>query len=418
MARVRELGVWRDGVLLATLHAPKPGRVDCRYVEDVLNAQAIGTPLLSCSLPVSPGKLDAWPFIDGLLPEGQHRAHMAAMAGVPTHDLLGLLARFGRDVAGALVIATDGEAGTLATAKPYTDEQLTTAVAELDVHPLGLYDDSQLSLPGLQDKMLLICQLDGTWARPAHGLPSTHILKVNDRSHPGLVRSEHDCLQIARAAGLAAPPSEIRQFAGVDAIVVERFDRTRADSGETLRIHQEDACQALGIRADTAMGQGKYERFGGPTFRQVAALLVAYSDNADESLMELLDRAVFTVAIGNADAHGKNLALLHPTAATIALAPLYDTVPTRLWPSLSQQMGMSISGILHVDHVTAAHLASEAQRWGLAEDTAAERVAATLERLLHVVDSTTDAAHPQALSFVRQRLLQILAGHPAGDGAH
>ena len=47
-------------------------------------------------------------FASGLLPEGVHRQMMAGIAGVPTHDVIGMLARFGRDVAGALVI-TEGD---------------------------------------------------------------------------------------------------------------------------------------------------------------------------------------------------------------------------------------------------------------------------------------------------------------------
>ncbi|MDO5627846.1 MAG: HipA N-terminal domain-containing protein [Mobilicoccus sp.] len=39
-----------------------------------------------------------------LLPEGPMRERLARLAGVPPHDVAGLLARFGRDVAGAVQV--------------------------------------------------------------------------------------------------------------------------------------------------------------------------------------------------------------------------------------------------------------------------------------------------------------------------
>ncbi len=107
MARVRELGVWLHTQRVATLRAPKIGRVTCEYSPEIAASGLRGKPLLSCSLPVRSGRQDAWPFATGLLPEGQHRSAMAGLARVSTIDLLGMLDRFGRDVAGALIVAAD-----------------------------------------------------------------------------------------------------------------------------------------------------------------------------------------------------------------------------------------------------------------------------------------------------------------------
>lgn len=54
-------------------------------------------------------------------------------------------------------------------------------------------------------------------------------------------------------------------------------------------------------------------------------------------MSRLLGAATFTVLIGNADAHGKNVALLHPSPDRVALAPLYDMVPTVFWPTLRKR---------------------------------------------------------------------------------
>jgi serine/threonine-protein kinase HipA len=74
---------------------------------------------------------------------------------------------------------------------------------------------------------------------------------------------------------------------------------------------REDACQALGRDWEEHRGRGKYERHGGPSFVEIARLLDEYSSSGIEQLRRLLSVATFTVAIGNADAHGKNLSLVH-----------------------------------------------------------------------------------------------------------
>jgi hypothetical protein len=73
----------------------------------------------------------------------------------------------------------------------------------------------------------------------------------------------------------------------------------------------------------------------------------------------------FTVVIGNADAHGKNLSLLHPTAGMVTLAPLYDTVPTAMWPRLGDRAAMTINSKSALAAVTLDDIVAEAARWSL-----------------------------------------------------
>ena len=115
MARVKQLAVWLGEERLAVLRRTGPGGVSCEYTRQTLAGHPLGVPLLSCSLPVRRGRQTAWPFVTGLLPEGHHRTSMSRLAGVDTLDALGMLARFGRDVAGALVLtpATSEAAATI-----------------------------------------------------------------------------------------------------------------------------------------------------------------------------------------------------------------------------------------------------------------------------------------------------------------
>jgi serine/threonine-protein kinase HipA len=213
-----------------------------------------------------------------------------------------------------------------------------------------------------------------------HGYPSTHILKVDNRVHRGVVLMEHDCLQLARRAGLPAAVSTLTRIGDADCVVVERYDRAHVD-GMVRRVHQEDACQALGIDPADNQGRAKYEDHGGPSLARIAELLTAYADDPVAELTRLLQRVTFTIVIADADAHGKNLSLLHPSAERIALAPLYDTVPTGLWPSLRQTAAMRVNGRDRLPDITVEDLTSEARRWGLSRRSAAATVVDVCDRL-------------------------------------
>jgi serine/threonine-protein kinase HipA len=87
------------------------------------------------------------------------------------------------------------------------------------------------------------------------------------------------------------------------------------------------------------------------------------------------------VTIGDADAHGKNISLLHPTAEHVSLAPLYDTVPTALWPQRRPTAAMHINGRTLLSDVTREDLIREARHWGLGPLLAARTVTEVTERL-------------------------------------
>ncbi|MEX2289769.1 MAG: HipA domain-containing protein [Mycobacteriales bacterium] len=386
MVRVRQLEVWLHDQHVAFLRAPGIGKIRVHYTAEALASHDLGIPLLSCSLPLRTAALDGWAFATGLLPEGRHRQAMAGLAGVPTHDVLGMLARFGRDVAGALVVSEVPAPASDPIVEPYGTAGLEQAVGELGDHPLGLFDDSELSVAGLQDKMLLVALPGGGWGRPVHGWPSTHILKLDDRLRPGLVRAEHACLELARAAGLPAAASEFVTIGEAECLIVTRFDRLELPAGvdpialaPAVRVHQEDACQATGTDPDGARGRAKYEQHGGPTLKTIAGLLDAWGGN--EQMWALLDQVVLTVVIGNADAHAKNIALLHRAPGQVELSPAYDTVPTVLWPRIGTRAALSIGGCVDLPAVTVDDLVGEASRWGLSATTARARVRRVLDAL-------------------------------------
>ncbi|HEX6394556.1 MAG TPA: HipA domain-containing protein [Acidimicrobiales bacterium] len=403
MAKLEPLAVWLNDTHVADLHPTNAWTLRCRYTSEALDLAPVGAPLLSCSLPLGTSRLNATVFCNGLLPEGQHREAMASLARVASMDTYHLLARFGRDVAGALVIG-DSPEKSQGSVEPYTAETLEAEIAELPDRPLGLHDDSELSVAGLQNKLLLVKLEDGTWGRPVHGQPSTHILKLDDPRHPGLIEAEASCLRIARAIGLTTIDPELVTIGGQRCLIVERFDRITVN-GVVKRIHQEDMCQALARDPEAAGGRGKYERYGGPSLAQVAELLETWGADPLAELRQLLRATSFNVVIGNADAHGKNLALLRPDYRSVTLSPLYDTIPTVLWPKLRPTTAMTIGAKDKINTIKAKDLLAEARRWRVPDDQAEQVVRETFDQIRAVVSDIE--VLPEVQRLVVQRIDQI-----------
>src|SRR5262249_30260731 len=55
--------------------------------------------------------------------------------------------------------------------------------------------------------------------------------------------------------------------------------------------------------------------------------------------------ALFHYLVGNADAHAKNISLLHEDVGRVRLAPLYDIVCTAAYPELHHDLALSIGDV-------------------------------------------------------------------------
>jgi serine/threonine-protein kinase HipA len=403
----KHLGVWLDGVKVATLEVKKPWDLRCRYEPEFVASGQANRPMLSCSLPVTRQAAPATPWVRGLLPEGNHLLALATRAQVPTNYYADLLDRYGRDIAGAFTISSETPEPRKWTLEPYSDSELVEELRlVLDAPGFAVRDDSELSIAGLQNKLLVTLLGNGRWARPCNGHPSTHIMKLSDDRHAGLLAAEHACMRLAQAVGLTSVTTELGLFDGIEALVVERYDR-KIDpvTGAIQRLHQEDACQALGIDIDANQSRGKYEKFGGPSFVQIADLLDRYGDPAIDH-RKLLRIVVFTAIIGNADAHGKNISVLIDTdTGHVALAPLYDTVPTVFWPQLRTESAMSVNGTF--GQPSLKEFAGEAARWGMPSSVAELIVE---EMLVDVRSAVELCGHTAVAERVTSQLDRLSAG--------
>ena len=376
----RVLEVRRGGERVGVLTFTKTGDASLRYTTAFLGQREAGRPGLSCSLPVSSAASSATAWCRGLLPEGEALRLLAADLRVSMFDTHALLERHGRDVAGAFeIVDRSGGSHREAGLAAYSSASLIDHVAEVATgeHPLGVQDDSELSLAGVQNKLLLV-ETEAGWARPVHGYPSTHLLKTDHAVHRGVVNAEHAALAFARQIGLPAVESEVVTLGDVRCIIVKRFDRTQR-VGAVDRLHQEDLLQALGLDPTTRGGRMKYQRVGAepPSLWHLADLLKRFGNQ--EELIVLLTFVVFNALIGNGDAHAKNFSLMIQDDGTVRLAPLYDTVPTLLWPSLKDRNALWVGNEPTLSRTTGASLTREAMRWGI-HGSLAEEVVRTVVR--------------------------------------
>ncbi len=374
----------------------------------------LDSPVLSVALPLAvqpprAQKRRRQNFFRELLPEGRMLNWLAREAGVPVADVIGLLRRFGRDVAGALQIRdpeAPGEPRSPRTERVSSGE-IVTLLQNIQAFPLGNRPTGgKSSLAGVQDKIVLV-RTEAGWAQALDGFPSTHILQPASSDYPTLIYDEEYGARLARAVGLAGFTTWIDEFDGMPALVIERYDRA-VDLPEG-RLHQEDFNQALGASSDE-----KYQRFGGKvSLGRIAALLREFGESGDQE--RLLRMVTMAVATGNLDMHTKNLSLLHRPDGTIRLAPAYDLVPQVHQPN-DGELALAIAGEYRHAAVTRAHLTAEAESWGL--QAADEIIDSLLEATLEFI--AVEQPHELAYSGLRTDIgrfgRNLLAGRPAGHG--
>ncbi|WP_405236111.1 type II toxin-antitoxin system HipA family toxin [Lentisalinibacter orientalis] len=328
------LGVWLNGRLVGQLRRAPSGAIDFRYAGEWLDWQHAFP--VSLSLPLREDPYVGDPVVavfDNLLPDsGDVRTAVAARTGAEGTDVYSLLAAIGRDCVGALQFLPEGQepprAGAV-EAEPISDEEIADRLRNLSVAPLGLGDDEafRISIPGVQEKTALFYWRN-RWHVPLGASPTTHILKPQIGLHQGReltrsVENEHLCLRLLEAMGLPVAHTEIVDFAGVRALVVERFDRLWTRDGRLLRRPQEDLCQALSVPASR-----KYENRGGPGITDILELLKS-SDEPEEDRRLFMQAQIAFWLLAATDGHAKNFSVFLFPSGGFRLTPLYDVMSTQ-----------------------------------------------------------------------------------------
>ena len=186
--------------------------------------------------------------------------------GISQDNSFALLAAVGGDCAGAVALFPQGDKPAKVTDdNEVLDHNQLVEILDLIKHRPMLAGDEgvRLSLAGAQDK-LAVGFRDGQVRLIKGGTPTTHILKP---AIEGLHHSAHNemfCMQLARIVGLDAPEASLYFAADSPYYIVERYDRRIIAKNKIQRIHQEDFCQAMGLRPAR-----KYEGEGGLPSRHV-----------------------------------------------------------------------------------------------------------------------------------------------------
>jgi serine/threonine-protein kinase HipA len=352
------LAVYLTGRRVGVLTPTEDGSYSFAYTPEVVSGHT-GETLLSMSLPVRPEPFDGMasrPFFEGLLPEGTTREQIARGLRLGVGNSFGLLAALGRDCAGAAVILPSGRAlgERTGSVKWLSEADLEKLVDELPRRPLGTGTvKTRLSLAGVQRKTGLIRAASGAWGLPTQDAPSTHLLKPQypDSDFEDMVFNERFCMRVAECAGLGLARTELLRIGSHPALLVERFDRS-TDGIATLRLHQEDLCQALGI-----LPVFKYQGEHGPSAGQVCALLREQSVRGGADVLAFVRAVLVNLLLGNSDAHGKNLSLLYAEDG-LRLAPFYDVVSVAVYGTegsdIDTDMAMSIGTEFTPEAVTEA----------------------------------------------------------------
>jgi serine/threonine-protein kinase HipA len=286
---------------------------------------------LSLSLPLAAAEHEhaaVSAYLWGLLPESPLvLERWARRFQVSAADPFALLAVVGADCPGAVQFVEPEKLAALRTRKKREVAWLSEQEIGLRLHQLRVdhaawrspSDSGQFSLAGAQPKTALLYDAKAKrYGVPAGRTPTTHILKPPLPELDGHAENEHLCLNLARALGLPSASSRVERFGAEVAIVVERYDRVLL-SGEWLRVHQEDTCQALSVPPSA-----KYQTEGGPSARDIVELLRVHSSRPHEDIQTFVDALLYNWLIAGTDAHAKNYSLLIGAGGRVRLAPLYD----------------------------------------------------------------------------------------------
>ena len=161
---------------------------------------------------------------------------------------------------------------------------------------------------------------------PTSGVGGNCIVKLPSMTLDSVPENEFAMMTLAAKIGIPVPevrlvtldsvsglPRELVDWPG-HALVVLRFDRREDGVG----VHIEDLAQAFG-----KFPENKYE---GHSYANIAAALATTTSSGREESMAFVRRIVFSVLIGNGDAHLKNWSVMYDDPVRPTLSPAYDLV--------------------------------------------------------------------------------------------
>lgn len=211
-----------------------------------------------------------------------------------------------------------------------------------------------------------------------------------------IVRAEFVGMSLAAHVGLDVAPVELSKALGRDVLLVERFDRARVSGGWERRL----MVSALTILGLTEM-EARYA-----SYLDLADQIRHRFTNPSETLIELFDRIVFNVIIGNTDDHARNHAAFWD-GARLALTPAYDLCPqARTGGEATQAMRISEGD----NRSRLGVCLQTAKAYHLSRAEAAARINAMTRAVAAAFRAQCDAA---GVSVVERQRLRTSMLHPS-----
>lgn len=330
-------------------------------------------------------------YFDNLLPEEALRTVLAREAQLDEDDAFSLLAWFGAESAGSLVLRPpEDDMPARAGLRPLSDADLARRIRNLPQLSLAHDAPKHMSLAGAQHKLPVVLQ-DGELYEPYPGEVSTHILKPNSQSalYPASASNEYFVMRLAQTLGLDTP-AVARRYVPEAVYLIERFDRRRTGAG-VQRLHVIDACQLL--------NKPRGFKYRAATVETLLDVVRRCRTRA-QARLRLFQWLVFNVLVGNGDNHLKNISFM-VSASGIDIAPAYDLLSTAAYatPALATEratwphveLALALPGASHFDAVSAQVLRDAGKALGLAPDTATRE----MTRMLTRIEPAADAVYAQ-----------------------
>jgi serine/threonine-protein kinase HipA len=330
-------------------------------------------------------------FLENLLPEGKGLDDLTSFTHISKNNIFGLIQAMGFETSGALSFGNIDKDNT-PLFRPITEKELTQRIDEIESKSIIIWDKKQrLSLAGVQEKLPVLLK-DEELGLADGGLSSTHILKFQTKRNENIVVNEYFCMSLAKEAGLMVAEVNLRKYGEHPVLMVERFDRV-VSNDTVKRLHIIDGCQMLDLPSSY-----KYERnFGsgrdvenireGASFTKLfeAANLCEVPATAK---LQLLDWAIYTLIIGNADAHGKNISFF-VNSSGITVAPYYDMLSIIMHEGVDHELAMAYGDEFDVDKILGYPLRDFAAETGLNPKLVSTRIKILCKNVQKTLDNHT-----------------------------
>jgi serine/threonine-protein kinase HipA len=158
----------------------------------------------------------------------------------------------------------------------------------------------------------------------------------------------------------------------------------------------EELAQVLNIPA--AQENAKYRKANLETIGALVGALCGI-----DSVGDVIDRIVFSVLVGNGDAHLKNWAITYPDCRIPTLSPMYDVLPTVLYIP-DDDLGLKINGSRDFASVSDRSFDLLAERSGYGIQKARSRVREAIDRVMANWSILRDLLTEEEFGFLTRRL--------------